>query len=196
MGDAMSSGRNYFTRASAPEQESMEEAEERGKILEEAALLKQYADFHLHPEKPVVSSDAMSSGRNYFCRPSAPEQESMEEAEERAKVLEEAALLKQYADFHLHPEKPVVSSDAMSSGRNYFCRPSAPLSEVPMKERASNANERKIEEQSAEGITKQVNLQQAPHKHSTKDGNEVEEETMNRSPSSIMLFGYEDNEAF
>merc|ERR1712174_65869 len=143
-----------------------------------------------------VSSDAMSNGRNYFTRASAPEQESKEEAEERAKVLEEAALLKQYAGFHLHPEKPVVSSDAMSSGRNYFCRPSAPLSKVPMKERASNANERKIEEQSAECITKQVNLQQAPHKHSTKDGNEVEEETMNRSPSSIMLFGYEDNEAF
>merc|ERR1711937_830644 len=101
----------------------------------------------------------MSSGRNYFTRFSADETENLEEFEERAKVLEEAALLKQYADFHLHPEKPVVSSDAMSSGRNYFCRPSAPLSEVPMKERASNANERKIEEQSAEGITKQVNLQ-------------------------------------
>merc|ERR1712193_81524 len=127
--DAMSSGRNYFTRASAPEQESIEEAEERVKVLEEAALLKQYAEFHLHPEKPVASSDAMLSGRNYFCRSSAPEQESMEEAEERAKVLEEAALLKQYADFHLHPEKPVVSSDAMSSGRNYFTRASAPEQE-------------------------------------------------------------------
>merc|ERR1711862_391070 len=135
----------------------MEEAEERAKVLEEAALLKQYAGFHLHPEKPVVSSDAMSSGRNYFCRPSAPEQESIEEAEERAKVLEETALLKQYADFHLHPEKPVVSSDAMSSGRNYFTRASAPEQESmeEAEERALNANERKIEEQSAEGITKQ-----------------------------------------
>merc|ERR1711937_580344 len=159
MGDAMSSGRNYFTRASAPEQESKEEAEERAKVLEEAALLKQYAGFHSHPEKPVVSSDAMSSGRNYFCRPSAPEQESMEEAEERAKVLEEAALLKQYAEFHLHPEKPVVSSDAMSSGRNHFCRPSAPLSEVSMKGRAPNANERKIEKHSVQDIKKQVNFQ-------------------------------------
>merc|ERR1711862_666218 len=167
------------------EQESMEEAEERAKVLGEVALLKQYAVFHLHPEKPVVSSDAMSSGRNYFTRASAPEQDSMEEAEERAKVLEEAALLKQYAEFHLHPEKPVASSDAMSSGRNYFTRASAPEQESmeEAEERASNANEHKIEEQSAEGITKQVNLQQAPHKHSTKDGNEVEEETMNRSPS-------------
>merc|ERR1719428_2814821 len=81
----------------------MEEAEEKAKVLAEAALLKQYAGFHLHPEKPVVSSDAMSSGRNYFTRASAPEQETMEEAEERAKILAEAALLKQYADFHLHP---------------------------------------------------------------------------------------------
>merc|ERR1711937_794274 len=192
--DPFACGRNFFSRISADETENIEEAEERAKVLEEAALLKQYADFHLHPEKPVVSSDAMSSGRNYFTRASAPEQESKEEAEEKAKVLEEVALLKQYADFHLHPEKPVASSDAMAGGRNYFCRPSAPLSEVSMKGRAPNANGRKIEKHSVQEITKQVNFQQAPHKHSTKDGNEVEEETMNRSPSSIMLFGYEDNE--
>ena len=81
----------------------------KGQICE-----KQYAEFHLHPEKPVASTDATASGRNYFVQASAPEQESTEEAEEQAKVLEEAALLKQYAEFHLHPEKPVVSTDPLT----------------------------------------------------------------------------------
>jgi len=119
-------GRNYFSRPSALEYDSLEEMEERNKILEEAALLKQYATFHLHPELPVKTTDANACGRNYFSRPSALEYDSLEEMEEHNKILEEAALLKQYATFHLHPEMPVKTTDANACGRNYFTRASAP----------------------------------------------------------------------
>jgi hypothetical protein len=194
--DTFACGRNFFSRPDADETENLEVAEEMAKVLEEAALLKQYAKFHLHPERPVVSSDAMVCGRNFFVRASAPEQESVEEAEERAMVLEEAAMLKQYAEFHLHPERPVVSTDPLANGRNYFCRPSALLNGATIKGRVSDGKERKIKEPPVQVIRKQVTLHQAPHKHSTKDGNEIEEVMINRSPSSIMLFGYEDDEAF
>jgi len=123
--DANACGRNYFTRASAPEQDTCEEAEERMMVLAEAAELKKYAGYHLHPEKPVVASGLMACGRNYFTRASAPEQDTFVEAEERILVLQEAALLKQYATFHLHPELPVKTTDANACGRNYFSRPSA-----------------------------------------------------------------------
>jgi len=123
--DANACGRNYFTRASAPEQDTCEEAEERMMVLAEAAELKKYAGYHLHPEKPVVASGLMACGRNYFTRASAPEQDTFAEAEERMLVLQEAALLKQYATFHLHPELPVKTTDANACGRNYFSRPSA-----------------------------------------------------------------------
>ena len=79
--------------------------EERREILKDAQLLKLYASFHLHPEAPVTSN-GNACGRNYFSRPSALEYDSLEEMEERIKILEEAALLKQYATFHLHPELP------------------------------------------------------------------------------------------
>ena len=124
--DATACARNYFTRVSAPEQETFEDSEERSKILKEAAILKKYAEFHLHPEKPIETTDGTVFGRNYFTRASAPEQESLDEMEERVKVLEEAAMLKQYAEFHLHPEKPVKTTDATACGRNYYTRASAP----------------------------------------------------------------------
>jgi hypothetical protein len=123
--DPTAFGRNFFSRPSAPEQDTFEEAEERMRVLEEAALLKQYATFHLHPELPVKTTDPTAFGRNFFSRPSAPEQDTFEEAEERMRVLEEAALLKQYATFHLHPELPVKTTDPTAFGRNYFSRPSA-----------------------------------------------------------------------
>jgi len=117
-------GRNYFSRPSALEYDSLEEMEERNMILEEAALLKQYATFHLHPELPVKTTDANACGRNYFSRPSALEYDSLEEMEERIKILEEAALLEQYATFHLHPELPVKTTEAC--GYNYFFMGTAP----------------------------------------------------------------------
>ena len=127
--DSAACGRNFFTRASAPEQESVEDAEERTRILEEAKQLKKLAmDYH-HPEVPIVTTDPTACGRNFFTRFSAPEQESVEEAEERVRILEEAKQLKKLAvDYH-HPEVPIVTTDPAACGRNFFTRFSAPEQE-------------------------------------------------------------------
>ena len=128
--DPAACGRNYFWRASAPEQESLEDAEERACILEETKQLKKLAVDYMHPELPVVTSDATACGRNYFARASAPEQETAEEAEERARILEETKELKKLAVDYMHPERPVVTSDPAACGRNYFSRASAPEQET------------------------------------------------------------------
>jgi len=121
--DAFATGRNYFLRSSATEQESEEEAEERAMILADALLLKKQAVHYYHPEAPV-ETDSTFVGRNYFTRPSAPEQESEVEAEERAMILADAQLLKEQAFDYYHPEAP-VKTDSTAMGRNYFTRPSA-----------------------------------------------------------------------
>jgi xylose isomerase len=123
--DATLFGRNYFSRPSATEQEDSEIDQERARVLAEAASLKKLAIDYLHPEKPVESSPECF-GRNYFSRPSAPEQEDASEAAERATILAEMAALKKSAVDYLHPEKPVeVSPECF--GRNYFTRYSSPL---------------------------------------------------------------------
>jgi hypothetical protein len=124
--DPFACGRNFFTRATAPEQESLEESEERARILEDAKHLKQLAVDYMHPELPVVTTDPTACGRNYFARASAPEQESLEESEERARILEDAKQLKQLAVDYMHPELPVVTIDSVACGRNFFTRASAP----------------------------------------------------------------------
>ena len=118
-------GRNYFGRASAEEQEEDEYSDDREIILEEMAELKQAALDYRHPERKIVM-DPTLCGRNYFERASAPEQESFEEAEERARVLAEASSLKKLAVDFAHPELPLAISDATAGARNYFTRPSAP----------------------------------------------------------------------
>ena len=123
--DPTACGRNYFTLYSAPEQESLEEAEYRAAVLADAAALKLHAVWHAHPELPVVSSDPNVCARNYFNRCSAPDQESPEEAEYRAAVLADAAALKLHAVWHAHPELPMVSNP-VATARCYFDRASAP----------------------------------------------------------------------
>ncbi|CAJ1964514.1 unnamed protein product [Cylindrotheca closterium] len=123
--DALASSRNYFDRASAEPTLDYEEAEEQARILADAAALKQLAVDYMHPELPVKTTDAFARGRNYFTRPSAPEQEQEEDMEERDLILQEMALLKQLAVDYLHPELPVVTSDPTACGRNYFTRASA-----------------------------------------------------------------------
>ena len=87
--------RCYFDRASAVEQESYEEAEERANVLADAANLKRLAVHYMHPEIGVKTTDPTVYGRNYFNRFSADEVDSVEESEERAKVLADCeALLK------------------------------------------------------------------------------------------------------
>ena len=116
--------RCYFDRASGIEQESVEEAEERARILADAAALKEQAVMYAHPELPVVTSDSTACARCYFDRASGIEQESVEEAEYRATVLADAAALKERAIWHAHPELPVVTSDSTACARCYFDRAS------------------------------------------------------------------------
>lgn len=122
-------GRNYFDRPSAPEIELEEEAEECARVLSEAAAFKKLAVAYAHPEVGVKTTDPTVYGRNYFNRPSAPEVESHEEADERAQVLTDAAALKKLAADYAHPEVGVVASDPTAFGRNYFYRGSAPDAE-------------------------------------------------------------------
>jgi hypothetical protein len=117
--------RCYFDRASAVEQESYEEAEERASILADAANLKRLAVHYMHPEIGVKTTDSTACARNYFDRASAIEQESYEEAEERAGILADAANLKRLAVHYMHPEIGVKTTDPTVFGRNYFSRFSA-----------------------------------------------------------------------
>merc|ERR1712151_1286519 len=88
-------------------------------------MLEKYANFHLHPEKPVVTTDASAYGRNYFSRASADDFCGEEESKERGQIIHECAELKKYAGFHLHPEKPVIMEDSTTFSRCYYSRPSA-----------------------------------------------------------------------
>lgn len=130
-----STARCYFDRASAPEVEDEEDAEERAAVLRDVQALKQSAVDFLHPELPVALTDPTLSARCFFDRPSAPAQESMEEIEERESILEETAALKKLAVDYLHPELPV---EASVGSRCYFDRASAPeqLSSEEADERA------------------------------------------------------------
>jgi uncharacterized protein (UPF0261 family) len=127
--DAAVFGRNYFNRASAPEVESLEEANERARVLADAMALKKAAVDYMHPEIGVKSADGACFGRNYFNRASAPDTEDDEFADERADVLADALALKQAAIDYLHPEIGVKKTDGACFGRNYFNRPSAPETE-------------------------------------------------------------------
>eukprot|EP00980_Cylindrotheca_fusiformis_P022061 scaffold8960_cov91-Cylindrotheca_fusiformis.AAC.1 len=128
--DPCAFGRNYFSsHADEDSLCSKEEEDERARVLADAKLLKQYAEHHLHPERTVVTTDPFACGRNYFSRPSALQFEDEESADERELVLQDMLQLKQLAVDFLHPEKPVVTTDAFASGRNYFSRPSADVFE-------------------------------------------------------------------
>jgi len=70
--DATLMGRNYFNRASAPETEDFEYAEERAQALADAAALKRLAVDYMHPEMGVSSISPEVFGRNYYDRVSAP----------------------------------------------------------------------------------------------------------------------------
>jgi len=176
-------GRNYFSRPSAPEQESVEEAEERAAVLADATALKKLAVMYAHPEAPVTTS-AECYGRNYFTRPSAPEQESVEEAEERTAVLADAAALKKLAVMYAHPEAPVTTS-AECYGRNYFTRPSAPVPTESVQKNTSQVQPKTV----LPSVQKTVKV-------SPPMGPETDDIT--RSASSVQLYGLDsmDNQAF
>lgn len=121
--DACAFGRNYFSRPSAIEQESEDDADESARILADVQLLKKLAVDYLHPEKPVAT-DASACARNYFMRASATEQESEEEADERDHILADVQMLKKSTVDYLHPERP-IATDSTTFARNYFTRASA-----------------------------------------------------------------------
>merc|ERR1712007_312317 len=97
--------------------------------LADAVALKKLAVDYMHPELGVVTSDPTATARCYFDRASAPEQESIEEAEERAMALTDAVALKKLAVDYMHPELGVVTSDPAATARCYFDRASAPEQE-------------------------------------------------------------------
>jgi hypothetical protein len=101
--DGFATARNYFSRPSGPEY--TDDQEERDQVLQEAHELKEVAGWYLNPEQKV-KSDAFVSARNYFTRPSAPEQVA-EDNEERQQILAEAKELKEIASWYLEPEKPL-----------------------------------------------------------------------------------------
>jgi hypothetical protein len=115
-------GRNYFYRYSAPEIEEDDLADERDEILVEATALKKLATDNMHPEVGISATDGAAFGRNWFNRPSAPEAEYTEDAEERALVLSEAAALKKSAMDYMQPEVGVTSTAVTCYNRNYFHR--------------------------------------------------------------------------
>lgn len=128
--DPAAYGRNYFTRPSAIPQETPQQMEERNAVMEDVEIFKATARYHMHPELPVITTDPMARGRNYFERPSAPEQETAEEMEERNRIMKELAALRMHARFHLHPELPVETTDVTACARCYFDRFSAPAQET------------------------------------------------------------------
>lgn len=124
--DGFATGRNYFTRASAPEYDDDEdEIDERTRILEEVSKLKKHAEFYAHPGRPVAT-DGLVTARNYFSRPSAPEYDDEELDDEKDRVLAEVAELKKLSGWWMHPERPVECLDSSATARNFFSRPSAP----------------------------------------------------------------------
>ena len=123
--DPTATASNWFSRMSAP-QESVEESEERARIMEDMANLKKLATDYLKPELPCKTTDPCATGRNWFSRSAASEQDSWELAEERRLALHDAEALKKVAADYLHPEKPVKTTDPFATGRNFFDRPSAP----------------------------------------------------------------------
>merc|ERR1719246_422508 len=84
--DLTSFARNYFACDT--------EEEDRAQILAEAFMFNKLASDYLHPEAKVENIDATMFGRNYFSRPDALGVSNVEEAEERAKILADAASLK------------------------------------------------------------------------------------------------------
>merc|ERR1712157_695085 len=124
MGDPSAFGRNYFSRPSAPEQTTEDEEAERAQVLADAQQLKQLAVDYQHPEIKVSTTDPSAFGRNYFTRPSAPEQTTEEEEAAYEEVMQDVKELKKLAEDYLHPERP-VEVDPSAFGRSYFSRSSA-----------------------------------------------------------------------
>ena len=76
--DGAAFGRNHFNRASAPETEDAEVADERAQVLAETSSVKQLANNYFHSEIGVKSTDGVAFGPNFFNRASAMDTQDLE----------------------------------------------------------------------------------------------------------------------
>ena len=147
--------------------------------------MKKLATDYAHPEIGVTSVDGAAFGRNYFSRPSAIDQESIEEAEERAQVLADAAALKKLATDYAHPEIGVTTVDGAAFGRNYFSRPSAV--------HAGDMNvTKKVEGVDSLSVPIKLSL---PKSNKVKTVDHAKDTSVKRSPSSVILYGLDGNDS-
>ena len=199
--------RNYFTRASAPEQESLEDVEARMQALSDAVALKEQAIAWRHPEIGVPATSA-NCARNYFTRASAPEQESLEDVEARMQALSDAVALKEQAIAWRHPEIGVPATSA-NCVRNYFNRGSVYDEHVHTEASAAfyeSEDEHHNFDFDLEGEDFVEDLKASlkvtiggvneSHPAATAVIKSDEEGDLSRSPSSVMLFGLDTNVAY
>ena len=163
---------------------------ERLRILADAKALKEMARAYLHPEEPVVTSDATACARCYFDRASGIEQESVEEAEYRAAVLADAAALKEQAVMYAHPELPVVTSDPTACARCYFDRASAPHDAEQIISTSAYATEKK--ESLEDHMQKLEALAPAAKVKTVPAAGPEAATSIHRSASEVQLFDLQD----
>merc|ERR1711862_168003 len=154
-------------------------------ILADAQSLKNNASMFYHPEASI-NVDGAVMGRNYFTRPSAEEQESKEEADERARILADAQSLKNNASMFYHPEAS-INVDGAVMGRNYFTRPSALIDNAKIVSSEVSKVESKVYDApktvvipTSKSITKQV--------FDGKVGPQNNDTDIPRSASAVILF--------
>jgi hypothetical protein len=139
----------------------------------------------MHPELGVITSDPTATARCYFDRASAVEQESLEETEERAMALADAAALKKLAVDYMHPELGVVTSDPTATARCYFDRASAPREDKIASTRAKSR---------VKAVTKVVETPATPKHVDTPKSLATQLDTggIKKSASRVMLYGLDD----
>jgi hypothetical protein len=199
--DSTATARCYFNRASAPEVESVEDAETRAQILTDAVNLKRLAVDYMHPELPVKTTDSAATALCYFDRASAPEVESFEDSEARAQILADAAALKKLAKVYMHPELPVAVNDPTVMARCYFNRPSADVlsferhvTAVSTAEARARSDTEQFDFDDDVFHDVKASLKKFSRAHSfgleeeSRILDKQEEGNLSRSPSSVMLF--------
>jgi hypothetical protein len=124
--------------------------------------------------------------------------ESADEAEERARIFADAKMLKRLAVDFLHPELPVVTSDATALGRNYYDRPAATGHFEMIHTFAPHDHDEYHDDEHEEhfGWDDEAHLFEdirqnlhVPSGTTGKQGPKGDDESnLSRSPSSVMLF--------
>jgi len=162
-------GRNYYGRASAPQQSAPEDDEECVRSLVDALALKAQAVVYAHPEVSVEAdraAEAVHGARCYFDRLSAEPHEEEDVDADRDDVLADMRALREAAYGYLHPEASVQCLDPTLFGRNYFLRHSASF---PEQDEGTDA-ERKAVLEDALALKKLAVDYAHPERHIEVDG--------------------------